>query len=127
MKFFKGKSKIMQPVGGLIGGVGATLLEEHVPIDNSTAKTALIAVAGAGLSAFTKNEIMQGMGAGILGVVGANLYKNFTGSPASTPATAGLPSRNVMLGSPNWIGRRRVAGPEMDPSNGLPASSKVMF
>lgn len=113
-------NKIMQPVGGLVGGVGATLIDQYLPIENSTAKTALIAVAGAGLSAFTKNEMLQGMGAGILGVVGANLYAGF--------AVSGLPSRNVMLGNAsNWIGKHIISGSEMNPGNGLPAGNKSVY
>ena len=112
------KKSFLQPVGGLVGGVGAEMINQYLPVENSQAKMAISAVVGAGLSAFTKHDLTKGMGAGILGVVGSQLTRNFT-SVSGVGDTSYLPSRHAVGRSSNWISQRRISG-EMSPSNPLP-------
>jgi len=122
MKFkSKGLNIIKRPIGALAGGVGAELINQHLPVENHTTKMAISAFIGAVLSAYTKYDITQGVGDGILGVVGSQLTRSFP-SLTGVGDTSYLPSRHSVGRSSNWIERRRMTG-EMSPNNPLPSGS----
>lgn len=92
MKITKGSFNIMSTVGGLAGGVSAKFVEgfiaEHTENDSAYLPVIVEAVAGSAISAFSKNDILKGIGAGMIGVAGYNLAKQMSEDDTTTTETA---------------------------------------
>lgn len=106
MKITKGSFNIMSTVGGLAGGVSAKFVEgfiaEHTESDNAYLPVIIEAVTGSAISAFSKNDILKGIGAGMIGVAGYNLAKQMSEDDTTTETakTSGL----GWLASQNAVG-----------------------
>lgn len=106
MKITKGSFNIMSTVGGLAGGVSAKFVEgfiaEHTESDNVYLPVIIEAVTGSAISAFSKNDILKGIGAGMIGVAGYNLAKQMSEDDTTTETakTSGL----GWLASQNAVG-----------------------
>lgn len=79
-------------LGGLAGGFASSYVEDFLEKENSTEKsyTPIIveAVAGSAISAFVKQDLIKGVGNGMVGVAGYNLAKMVSAS--SEAKTSGL-------------------------------------
>ena len=107
MKMKMKKFSMMRTVGALGGGVAAGAVKSLMPSDNSDTTNALIVGAiGAAASAFVGGEIFEGVGAGMLGVAGAQLTSGmFDSETASTTSGVGLiPANHAVMG----VGRPRA-------------------
>ncbi len=107
MKMKMKKFSMMRTVGALGGGVAAGAVKSFMPSDNSDTTNALIVGAiGAAASAFVGGEIFEGVGAGMLGVAGAQLTSGmFDSETASTTSGVGLiPGNHAVMG----VGRPRA-------------------
>ena len=135
-KIFK-KINFSAIAGGLAGGAAASLIETMIPDDflsgdnkdsqtGDYVKIAIMAVGGSVISSMSKNNLIQGVGNGMLGLAGANLYDLvMSGSAKETKtetettttgigrirrigmlpsqnAVGNLPSQNA-VGSAKWI------------------------
>lgn len=131
------KFNFMSILGGLGGGVASKFIESFTKSDNTTegetdwVTIGVDAVGGAALSAFSKNDLLKGLGAGMVGVAGYKLGESFGigESDSTTSKTSGvglLPSQNAvgLLPSQNAVGkfpfrpmRQRVRGVEGENEN----------
>lgn len=73
------KFNITSMLGGIAGGFASSYVEDFLEKENSTEKsyTPIIveAVAGSAISAFVKQDLIKGVGNGMVGVAGYNLAK----------------------------------------------------
>lgn len=83
-KVFK-KINFSAIAGGLAGGAAAAVIESVIPDDlmksddgstdaSDYIKIGIMAVGGSVISSMSKNNLVQGLGNGMLGLAGANLY-----------------------------------------------------
>lgn len=89
------KFNITSMLGGIAGGFASSYVEDFLGKENSSEKsyTPIIveAVAGSAISAFVKQDLIKGIGAGMTGVAGYNLAKMFSESSSSnSPSASGL-------------------------------------
>lgn len=94
----KARFNTMSVVGAIGGGMVPSLLDKFVVPSDTTATTkALIyGAVGAGLSAFTQGDLLQGMASGILGVAGQTLGNSILGSSVSGVGL--LPGQAAIMG-----------------------------
>lgn len=87
------KFNITSMLGGIAGGFASSYVEDFLRKENSTEKsyTPIIveAVAGSAISAFVKQDLIKGVGNGMVGVAGYNLAKMVSES-SSEAKTSGL-------------------------------------
>lgn len=146
-KVFK-KINFSAIAGGLAGGAAAAVIESVIPDDlmksddgstdaSDYIKIGIMAVGGSVISSMSKNNLVQGVGNGMLGLAGANLYDKIMapkddtttktkngenlegigrirrrihglGMLPSQLAVGNLPSQNA-VGSARWINRKKVS------------------
>lgn len=86
------KFNITSMLGGIAGGFASSYVEDFLGKENSGEKsyTPIIveAVAGSAISAFVKQDLIKGVGNGMVGVAGYNLAKMV--SDSSDAKTSGL-------------------------------------
>ncbi len=125
-KISKKSFKVMGLIGGLAGGAAGNIVSDFIPGDWGTpAKAGINAVLGAGLAAFVKGDLMQGLGNGLLGAAGYQLAGHFmSDTPAGAGVGTGLPGQNA-VGVSNWVSKR-VSG-STTPGNPLPSGQQNMM
>ena len=121
-KIFK-KINFSAIAGGLAGGAAASLIETMIPDDllagdnkdskdsktGEYVKIGIMAIGGSVISSMTKNNLIQGVGNGMLGLAGANLYDLVMSSDTTKPEETPIKTEG--------IGRlRRLRGIGMLPS-----------
>lgn len=89
------KFNITSMLGGLAGGFASSYVEDFLGKENSSEKsyTPIIveAVAGSAISAFVKQDLIKGVGNGMVGVAGYNLAKMVSDSSSSdSPSQSGI-------------------------------------
>lgn len=100
------KFNLMQTIGGVAGGAAAKFVGSFINSDgdNNYVEIGVQAVAGAAISAFSGNDALKGVGAGMIGVAGYNLAKQLGfGETEQTPVASGLgllPSQNAISALP---------------------------
>lgn len=96
------KFNFMSTIGGIAGGYASTFVEDWLKDDTSTepSYTPVIveAVAGSAISAFVKNDLVKGIGSGMVGVAGYTLGKMMSSSSSASASGLGalLPSQNAI-------------------------------
>lgn len=113
------KFNFMSTLGGLAGGYATTFVEDWLKDDTSTETSytpeIVEAVAGSAISAFVKNDLLKGVGAGMVGVAGYNLGKKLTSSTPSASGLCGLlPSQSAVGRIPFRSKRRATVGSTED-------------
>lgn len=134
-KIFK-KINFSAIAGGLAGGAAASLIETMIPDDflsgdNKDKKTgdyvkiAIMAVGGSVISSMSKNNLIQSVGNGMLGLAGANLY-DLVMSGAKSDQTK-TETETETEKTPSGIGRIRRIGllPSQTAVGNLPSQSAV--
>lgn len=100
MKISKKSFNAMQTVGGIVGGMAAKLVENYTAdstSDNNYMTIGVQAVGGALINAFVSNDLMKGVGSGMIGVAGWNLAKELgLGEETKTSGLGNLPSQNAV-------------------------------
>lgn len=96
------KFNFMSTLGGLAGGYASTFVEDWLKSDSATESetsytTEIVeAVAGSAISAFVKNDLVKGIGSGMVGVAGYNLGKKLTSTSSTSGLGALLPSQSAV-------------------------------
>lgn len=107
------KFNFMSTLGGLAGGYASTFVEDWLKSDSATESetsytTEIVeAVAGSAISAFVKNDLVKGIGSGMVGVAGYNLGKKLTSTSSTSGLGALLPSQSAVGRIPFRSNRRR--------------------
>lgn len=112
----KMKINFMSVAGGVAGGAIAKFVSKFTDSEDKKdgevdfMTVAVQAVGGAVISAFSKNDLLKGIGNGMIGVAGYKLATDLKlGEDTTTPATSGLlASQNAvgaLLPSQNAVGR----------------------
>lgn len=90
MKFKPKGFSVVGTASTLVGGGAAGFVGGFIPLENQLIKNGIVAVIGAGLSAFGGgSEIVKGLGNGMLGYAGGMLTAELIGG-SSEPAASGL-------------------------------------
>ncbi len=114
------KINFMSIAGGMAGGMVAKFVskftEPSEPLKDGEVDYVTVgvqAVAGAAISAFSKNDLLKGIGSGLIGVAGFKLASDLKigESEAKTSGLGLLPSQNAigLLASQNAVGRLPMA------------------
>ncbi|MBE6312233.1 MAG: hypothetical protein E7076_03655 [Bacteroidales bacterium] len=136
-KVFK-KINFSAIAGGLAGGAAAAVIESVIPDDlmksddgstdaSDYIKIGIMAVGGSVISSMSKNNLVQGVGNGMLGLAGANLYDKIMAPKDDTTTKTKTDTTTKLEG----IGRirRRIHGLGMLPSQlavgNLPSQNAV--
>ena len=111
----KMKINFMSVAGGVAGGAIAKFVSKFTDSEDKKdgevdfLTVAVQAVGGAVISAFSKNDLLKGIGNGMIGVAGYKLATDLKFGEDTTPATSGLlASQNAvgaLLPSQNAVGR----------------------
>lgn len=110
------KFNFMSTLGGLAGGYASTFVEDWLKSDSATESetsytTEIVeAVAGSAISAFVKNDLVKGIGSGMVGVAGYNLGKKLTSTSSTSGLGALLPSQSAVGRIPFRSRRRSTVG-----------------
>lgn len=104
-------------LGGIAGGFASSYVEDFLSKEDSTSEknyTPVIveAVAGSAISAFVKNDLIKGVGNGMVGVAGYNLAKMVGESSAKTSGVGSLLAAQNAIGSTRRRFRSRLGETE---------------
>ena len=144
----KVKGVTKQLMGGFVGGAGNAIYESYVapmlPASVSDSADYVKAAIGVGISYISKNEIVQGIGNGILTVACSNIVAGLLSgeedkTPDKTPtknptgdATSGIfgarPARYMIGRTPDYVrnAKRGIYGVAADPSTAMVSGTKVV-